>query len=80
MLDTSAAEKFGAISLLNTWMWLAMRTVLCRNTQKSLKILQKSNAAIFYFTQEWIKSNQDRISPYNTDTISSRQGIGIKRK
>ena len=44
------------------------------------KFYKKAKAVILYFTQEWTKSNQDRISSYNTDTISSRQGIGIKRK
>ena len=44
------------------------------------KFYKKAKAVVLYSTQEWTKSNQDRISSYNTDTISSRQGIGIKRK
>ena len=44
------------------------------------KFYKKAKAVILYSTQEWTKNEQDRISPYNTDTISSRQGIGIKRK
>ena len=44
------------------------------------KFYKKAKAVILYSTQEWTKSNQDRISSYNTDTISSRWGVGIKRK
>ena len=44
------------------------------------KFYKKAKAVVLYSTQEWTKSNQDRISSYNTNTISSRQGIGIKRK
>ena len=44
------------------------------------KFYRKGKAVVLYSSKEWTKSNQDKISSYNTDTISSRQGIGIKRK
>ena len=76
MLDTSAAEKFGAISLLNTWMWLAMRTVLCRKYTEIIKNSTKIKCSysLFYsrVDQEWPRQNFSLQHWYNIKQTRDR--------
>ena len=50
------------------------------NELEALKLLESALPAWLYTYNSLNTSDQDRISPYNIDTISSRQVMRIKKK
>ena len=50
------------------------------NELEALKLLESALPAWLYTFNSLNTSDQDRISPYNIDTISSRQVMRIKKK
>ena len=76
-------DKFSWMHKVQKWLWQDFLQIIFPiffNELEALKLLESALPAWLYTYNSLNTSDQDRISPYNIDTISSRQVMRIKKK